>query len=52
MDVYKTCRIFKKQVQSTDGLAVPLAEWLEYFSFDSYIPGSSRVGHIFFFSKK
>ena len=30
---------------------VPVAEWLAYFPFDSYIPGSSRFGRNFIFQK-
>ena len=30
---------------------VHMAEWLAYFPFDSYIPGSSRVGDNFLFFK-
>ena len=36
---------------SSTVLTVPMAEWLAYFPFDSYIPGSSRVGRNFVFQK-
>ena len=33
-------------------ITVPVAEWLAYFPFDSYIPGSSRVWRNFISQKK
>ena len=32
-------------------LSVPVGEWLAYFPFDSYVPGSSHSGRYFIFSK-
>ena len=55
-DGYKSCRILRKQVLSTVlkirytytkyssvTITASVAEWLAYFPFNSYIPGSSRV---------
>ena len=64
IDGYKSCRIWRKHVlcaelkirytntkYSSPLLTVPVPEWLAYFPFDSYIPGSSRVGRNFIFQK-
>ena len=64
IDGYKRCRILGKQVLSTKLniryrntkyssllLTAPMAEWLAYFPYDSYIAGSSRFGRNFIFEK-
>ena len=63
-DGYKSCRKLREKVLSTElniryrntkysslFLTAPVAEWLAYFPYDSYIAGSSRFGRIFIFRK-
>ena len=62
--IYKSCRKLGKQGLSTESNiryintkysslfpTVAVAQWLAYLLFESYIPGSSRVGRYFIFHK-
>ena len=65
IDGYKSCRKLRKQVLSTElniryintkySSLIPtvaVAQWIVYFSFDSYISGSCRFGRNLIFYKK